>query len=211
MTVTSVPNNVVTTWPFVSIPDITLSPTTWWSKIFVRRGVLLKTLKSVPPRAVKAASVGANTVNGPGPDKVASNEHESIAAFKYAWSVELETISYTEFEYKHDPSSIVAVASKFSAVGSVHPLQEEFHNGLVESLGKTNISVGPKIKPTVSFINVGTCVIKLYTYANWQSPQLSTSAGPSTIPLQSTVGGELTVMYPTIPFAAWLPIEQSYS
>ena len=49
VTVTSVPSNVVTTCPFVSIPDMTLSPTTWWSKIFVRRGVLLKTLKSVLP------------------------------------------------------------------------------------------------------------------------------------------------------------------
>ena len=198
----------VTTWPFVNIPDITLSPTTWWSKIFVKRGVLLKTLKSVPPKAVNAASVGANTVNGPGPDKVASNEHESIAAFKYAWSVELETISYTEFEYKHDPSSIVAVASKFSAVGSVHPLQEEFHNGLVKSLGKTNISLALKLNDT-SFINVGTCV-QGYTYANWQSPNYL-PVRTINYTIKSTVGGELTVMYPTIPFAAWLPIEQSYS
>ena len=38
----------------------------------------------------------------------------------------------------------------------VDVLHEKFQSGLVESFGKTNISVGPKINPAVSLINVGT-------------------------------------------------------
>ena len=97
VTVTSVPNNVLTTCPFDNIADITLSPVTWCRRISVNSGVLLKTLKSVPPSDKKAASVGANRVKGPGPVNVEFSEHESIAAFKYVRLFELETISYTEF------------------------------------------------------------------------------------------------------------------
>ena len=62
-------------------------------------------------KALNAASVGANNVNGPGPDKVPSNEQASTAAFRVVWSGELDTISYTVFGYTQEPSSIVAVES----------------------------------------------------------------------------------------------------
>ena len=51
--------------------------------MFVSNGISFNSAGTVPKgRALKAASVGANNVNGPGPDNVASNEHASTAAFK---------------------------------------------------------------------------------------------------------------------------------
>ena len=94
VTVTSVPSKVVTIWPLTNIPDITLSPTTWCSKIFVNNGKSFKSATTVPwGKALNAASVGANSVNGPTPDKVPSNEQASTAVFKVVWSVEFETTS----------------------------------------------------------------------------------------------------------------------
>ena len=94
VTVTSVPNSVVTICPFVSIVDITLSATTWCFKISVSWGISFRRAVTVPTgNKLKAASVGANNVNGPGPDKTPSNEHASIAVFSIVWSVELDTIS----------------------------------------------------------------------------------------------------------------------
>ena len=42
----------------------------------------------------KAASVGANKVNGPGPDNVPSKEHALIAVFKVVCTDEFYTTSY---------------------------------------------------------------------------------------------------------------------
>ena len=128
------------------------------------------------------------------------------------WTIEANKLSYTkagwqtpqlsridvpyaiplQSGYKHDPSLKDAVESKFNAKGSVQPLHDEFQSGLDGSFGITNISVGPNTNPSVSFMYVGTWVTKLYTYANWHTPQLSTSAGPPKIPLQSCDGGNNT-------------------
>ena len=96
VTVTSVPNNVVTTCPLDSIPDITLSPTTWCSNIFVNNGTSFNNPSTVPePSALNAASVGANNVNGPGPERVPPNPHVSTAISNKLWSADVTTTSYT--------------------------------------------------------------------------------------------------------------------
>ena len=97
-TVTSVPSNVVAIIPFDNIVDITLSPKTWCFKMSVNVGMSLSSAATVPAgKALNAASVGANKVNGPGPDNVPSNPQALIAVSKVVWSLELVTISYTEF------------------------------------------------------------------------------------------------------------------
>ena len=112
VTTISVPNIVVTICPFVSIVDITLSPATWCNNIPVSCGISFKRAGIVPDgKALNAASVGANNVKGPGPESVPSNEHASTAAFKVAWSDELETMSYIVFGKTQDPLSMVAVES----------------------------------------------------------------------------------------------------
>ena len=51
-------------------------------KIFVNVGISLNKAGNVPDgKALNAASVGANNVNGPAPDKVPSNEQVSTATF----------------------------------------------------------------------------------------------------------------------------------
>ena len=45
------------------------------------------------PKAFRAASVGANNVNGPAPDKVPSRPQVSIANSKRLWSGEVTTTS----------------------------------------------------------------------------------------------------------------------
>ena len=94
VTVTSSPSKVVTTCPLDNIPDVTLSPTAWCSKILVKVGKSLNNAVNVPwGSALNAASVGANNVNGPGPERTPSNEHVSIAISKVVWSGEVTTIS----------------------------------------------------------------------------------------------------------------------
>ena len=96
VTVTSVPKSVVTIWPLVNIPDVTLSPTTWCNKILVNSGRSFKRAARVPEgSALNAASVGAKRVKGPLPESVVAREHASIAVFKDVWSGELDTMSYT--------------------------------------------------------------------------------------------------------------------
>jgi hypothetical protein len=83
VTVTFVPNNVVTTCPLDNIPDLTLSASTWCFKIFVKSGRSFNRAVIVPGgRALNAASVGANKVNGPGPCRYADKPQVSIAVFK---------------------------------------------------------------------------------------------------------------------------------
>ena len=61
--------------------------------MFVSVGISFKRAGTVPDGdALNAASVGANNVNGPGPDKVPSNEQASTAAFKVV-SDELDKMS----------------------------------------------------------------------------------------------------------------------
>ena len=97
VTVTVVPFNVVTTWLLDNIDDITVAPTTWCFKIFVNCGILFNNAATVPAgNKLNAASVGANNVRVPAPDKTPFNEQASIAAFNVVWSVEFETISYIE-------------------------------------------------------------------------------------------------------------------
>ena len=137
VTTTSVPFKVVTIWLFDNIVDITLSPTTWWSNILVNCGISFNKAGTVPAgNALNATSVGANNVNGPGPDKVASNEQASIAAFNVVWSVELETISYIEFP------------------------PQSFQYGLAGLSGNTNISVAASVMLLVSLIKVTEWVTK---------------------------------------------------
>ena len=94
VTVTSVPSNVVTTWLFDNIVDITLAPTTWCFKISVNVGISANNAVTVPAgNKLNAASVGANNVNDPGSDKTPSKAQASIATFKVVWSEEFETIS----------------------------------------------------------------------------------------------------------------------
>ena len=80
VTVISVPSSVVTSCPLDSIPDITLSATTWCFKIFVNCGISFNNAVTVPAGSkLNAPSVGANNVKGPAPDKTPSNAHASIA------------------------------------------------------------------------------------------------------------------------------------
>ena len=59
---------------------MTLSPTTWYFRISVSAGRLLNKLAIVPAGSkLKAESVGANTVNGPGPSRVPARPQVSIA------------------------------------------------------------------------------------------------------------------------------------
>ena len=97
VTVTVVPFNVVTTWLLDNIDDITVAPTTWCFKILVNCGISFNNAATVPAgNKLNAASVGANNVRVPAPDKTPFNEQASIAAFNVVWSVEFETISYIE-------------------------------------------------------------------------------------------------------------------
>ena len=51
--------------------------------MFVSCGISFKRAVTVPAgNKLKAASVGAKSVNGPGPDKVPFSEQASIAVFK---------------------------------------------------------------------------------------------------------------------------------
>ena len=94
VTVTSDPSSVVTVWPLDNIEDITLSPTTWYLRISVSAGRLLNKLDIVPAgSALKAASVGAKTVNGPGPSRVLARPQVSMAISSIVWSAEFEIIS----------------------------------------------------------------------------------------------------------------------
>ena len=95
-TVTSVPNSVVAIIPFDNILDITLSPKTWCIKISVNAGMSFNKAVTVPAgKALNAASVGANKVNGPGPDNVPSKPQASMATSSVVWSFELATMSFT--------------------------------------------------------------------------------------------------------------------
>ena len=94
VTVTLVPSNVVTTWLFDNIPDITLDPTTWCFKISVNWGMSASNAANVPDgNKLNAASVGANNVNDPGSDKTPFKAQASIATFSVVWSEEFDTIS----------------------------------------------------------------------------------------------------------------------
>ena len=74
--------------------DITVSPNTWWVRIPVSWGKSLNKAATVPDgNKLNAASVGANKVNVPGPERTPSSEHVSIAISKVVWSGEVTTIS----------------------------------------------------------------------------------------------------------------------
>ena len=90
----TLPFKVGTTRLFDNIVDNTLSPTTWCNKISVNCGISASKAVTVPAgNKLNAASVGANNVNGPAPDKVPSNAQASIATFNVVWSGEFDTIS----------------------------------------------------------------------------------------------------------------------
>ena len=79
-TVTSSPFSVVTS-PAVRSVDNTFAPTTWYNKMSASAPVGSSSNSSTTaPKAAKAASVGANTVNGPAPDKSSSNSAAITAA-----------------------------------------------------------------------------------------------------------------------------------
>ena len=64
------------------------------------------------PKALNAASVGANKVNGPGPERYPSKPHVSIPISRTEWSAEVTTTSYTVLvAYTQLPSSIIAAGS----------------------------------------------------------------------------------------------------
>ena len=94
LTVKSVKFKFWSAWPSDKDVETALSSTTWCFKILVYWGRSLNKLPNVPGgNKSKAASVGANSVNGPLPDNTPSSEQVSIATFKVVWSAELDTIS----------------------------------------------------------------------------------------------------------------------
>ena len=94
-TVMSSPFSVVTV-PAVKSVDNTFAPTTWYNKISASAPVGSSSNSSTTePNAAKAASVGANTVNGPAPDKSSSSSAAITAASNVLWSSELTMTSTT--------------------------------------------------------------------------------------------------------------------
>ena len=87
--VKSAPNKVVAVPPSVRSPLPMESATTWYVKMFARFGNASNSstvMPKMPTPLLMASSVGANTVNGPGPDNASLSPAESTAAAKSVWS-----------------------------------------------------------------------------------------------------------------------------
>ncbi len=86
LTVTLFPFKVGTS-PAVRSVDNTVPETTWYSKICASSPVGSSSNSvTTDPNAAKAASVGANTVKGPAPERSSSNSAAITAASSVLWS-----------------------------------------------------------------------------------------------------------------------------
>ena len=95
-TINSVPFNVIAIIPSDRSVESTEPDTTWWVRIAVNRSMSASTASRVPSgNASKAASVGANTVNGPSAERASTKPAAITAVSKVLWSSDPTIISTT--------------------------------------------------------------------------------------------------------------------